>query len=101
MFNMFLTYFPDNGPPKLTFWLESGELRGPSEERIGRGVTAPAFKVLALWRDLFPLNRDQLWESYLLGAYAPLARFEGPVNQEWQHTYDQGLMLNQNLGTEK
>lgn len=101
--NMFPTHWPTNGTPKPTFWLENGELRGPSEQ-IGEEIKRSRFKLLTLWKRVFvPLNRDGEWEKYFPPPYAPLTNYTGPVNNQWQELWDQDLsqLRNENLDIEK
>ncbi len=65
--NLFPTHFHDegiaDGYPKPTFWLEDGNLRGPSEE-IGQPLReTPRIKLIALWRKAFGWSRDSEWEK--------------------------------------
>jgi len=96
--NMFPTYFPVNGYPKPTFWLEHGDLYGPSE-KIGQDIT-PSVKLFALWRKYCPADRDGKWERYLPQPFAPMLTYDGLVKQEWQQESALGLIPD-NLSTEK
>ncbi|HXG51594.1 MAG TPA: hypothetical protein VNN77_09350 [candidate division Zixibacteria bacterium] len=97
--NVFPTYYPVNGTPKPTFWLEDGELAGPSEQ-LGEDLN-PQIKVVALLRRYCPADRDGVWEKRLPKAFVPKERYDGPVNWNWQRMHDAGMMRNHQLSTEK
>jgi hypothetical protein len=103
--NVFPTNQGDNAPAKPTFWLENGQLRGPSEEQIGQRVRGtPALKLAALWRRFFAPRRDREWETkYLPEPYQPMSAYSGPVQTDWQQFWDTnfGDMRNENLSIEK
>jgi hypothetical protein len=102
--NIFPTLLPTNGYPKPTFWLEDGQLRGPSEQ-IGEQLPYSKIRLLSLFRGLlFKIyRRDEAWESRLPHPYQPLTAYTGPVNHEWQKRWDEniGRMQDENLATEK
>jgi hypothetical protein len=100
--NMFPTHWPTNGTPKPTFWLENGELRGPTEQ-IGEAIKLSRFKVIELWRRLFMPDRDEEWEKYFPPPYTPMHDYHGPVNTQWQELWDKdlGQLRYENLDTEK
>lgn len=99
--NMFPTHMPANGTPKPTFVLKNGELDGPSEQ-MEQELESPAFKLMALWHQLFPPpGRDDEWEKYLPEPYSPMVAYDGPVNQTWQQALDNGTKEGDNLNNEK
>jgi hypothetical protein len=86
--NMFPTHWPWNTTPKPTFWLERGELRGPSEVL---GQRLPRFRVSALVEQAFPTDRDADWERrHLPEPYHALAGYAGPVDTQWEQMRAQG-----------
>ncbi|MEW6302461.1 MAG: hypothetical protein AB1705_03260 [Verrucomicrobiota bacterium] len=101
--NVFPTHWPDNGPAKPTFWLENGELRGPSEP-WGASLDPSSIKLVALlWRalDRDRYRRDDAWESRLPAPYQPMSAYDGPVSRRWQEYWDAGKLLMMNFNTEK
>ena len=85
--NIFPTAF---GTPKPTFWLENGQLRGPSEE-IGQPLRETSkFKLIQLWSARFSPTRDRLWEKSYPPAYKPMIEFKGLVKEDWQQLWDTG-----------
>ncbi len=75
--------------PKPTFWLENGQLRGPTEgwlEPVG-----PGLKLLALLRPYRPETRLGAWIRRLPPAYRPMERYAGPVSDDWQRDWDRGM----------
>ena len=102
--NMFPTHWPDNGTPKPTFWLENGDLKGPSEE-LGESISPfSSIKLLALWqRLLMSSDRDGKWEQYFPPAYEPMTEYGGPVHKQWQELWDRNFALkrSENLDNEK
>jgi hypothetical protein len=102
--NIFPTHWPTNANPKPTFWLENGQLKGPTEQ-IGEKVGDPAIKILSLFRNFIPsiTQRDTMWEKRLPAAYKPMTEYKGPINYEWQKRWDAnaGRMRDENLDIEK
>ncbi|HST50617.1 MAG TPA: hypothetical protein VLJ61_01300 [Pyrinomonadaceae bacterium] len=101
--NLFPTSWPADGTSKPTFWLEQGELRGPSE-RIGEPIVeTPRLKLTLMLRKNFHWSRDKAWESRYPAAYQPLASSDGPVKDDWQGwwTTNGRGMRDENLSTEK
>jgi hypothetical protein len=100
--NIFPTHWPTNGTPKPTYWLEDGELYGPSERHIGDSLV-PHIHLLALWKNYFyNTRRDDIWEMKYLRdyrPYTPLDQYQGPVKYDWQKRWDQniGSMRYENL----
>jgi len=85
--NIFPTGF---GTPKPTFWLENGELRGPSEG-LGQPVRETSrFRLIQLWSQKFPPSRDRQWEKTFPPAYKPMVELKGPFKQDWQQLWDSG-----------
>ena len=83
--NTFPSSTPDDRTPKPTFWLENGQLRGPTE-LTGQPIReTPALKIVSLWRKFFPWSREKEWaRSILPPPYAPLSSYDGPVTDDWQ-----------------
>ena len=102
--NIFPTHWPTNANPKPTFWIEDGQLKGPTEQ-IGETISRPRIKMLSLFGKFIPSisQRDTIWEKRLPTAYKPLTEFKGPVNYDWQQRWDAnlGLMRDENLDIEK
>ena len=89
--NMFPTHWPWNTTPKPTFWLEQGELRGPSEQL---GQRLPRLRTMALVEKAFPVDRDADWERrYLPEPYHALADYTGPVDAQWEQMRARGVTL--------
>jgi hypothetical protein len=83
--NTFPTNVPDDRTPKPTFWLENGQLRGPTELTGQPARETPSFGLLRLWRKFFPYPREKEWaQSILPPPYTPLPRYDGPVSDDWQ-----------------
>lgn len=80
-----------NSTIKPTFWLEDGELRGPSEnwlEPVGSRL-----KLLLLWGAYFGKTsgelRNNIWEEKILPPpYKPLSDYQGEINYSWQQDWD-------------
>jgi len=105
--NLFPTHFHAEGIAdgmyKPTFWLEDGNLRGPSEEIGQRLRETPRIKLIALWRKAFGWSRDSEWEKTYPPAYKPMTEFEGPVKEDWQQWWnnDEKGFRGENLSNEK
>ena len=101
--NMFPTHWPKNGTLKPTFWLENGELQGPSETIIREVI--PSSRLVLLWRNIFksPLKRDDEWEKYLPEPYTPITNLDGLEVSEWEGIWNGRVIYleNENLDTEK
>lgn len=74
--NLFPTHFPRNGPPKPTFWLENGDLRGPNAAWMKPYHRSDVY-LIRLWdqlngRSVHPL--DEEWEERLPPAYRNAAK---------------------------
>jgi len=101
--NLFPTHFPADGPPKPTFWLEGGRLRGPSEG-IGQPIgEAPHLKLHLLWQRLFPWSRDDHWGNTYPPAYRPQPCAGESVKDDWQRSWESNAksMRDENLDNEK
>lgn len=87
--NTFPSSTPDDRSPKPTFWLENGQLRGPTE-LTGQPIReSPTLKVMLLWRKLFPLSREREWaRSILPQPYSPTTTYEGIAADDWQKRMD-------------
>lgn len=101
--NMFPTHWSANGIPEPTFWLENGELQGPSEQ-LGKPLQTSLIKLIELWRRAFaPVRQDKVWEQFFPQPYTPLTDYDGPINQECQEEWNAGLglMRDKNLDNEE
>jgi hypothetical protein len=83
--NTFPSSTPDDRTPKPTFWLENGQLRGPTE-LTGQPIReTPRLKLMLLWRKFFPWSREKEWARTILPPpYTPLSKYDGPVTDDWQ-----------------
>jgi hypothetical protein len=87
--NTFPSGTPDDRTPKPTFWLEGGQLRGPTEETGQPVRETPSLKLKLLWRKYFPWPREKEWASKILPPpYEPMREYNGPVSDEWQKRLD-------------
>src|SRR5262249_25548826 len=90
---------------KPTFWLENGDLRGPSEEMGQELPPSSVFKFIVLLQNLrtVRVDRDKIWEKYLPQPYKPLKQYPGRVNHEWQEHWARNFdaMQDQNFESEK
>ena len=82
--NIFPSGFPDDRNPKPTFWLEGGELRGPTERTGERPRETSSLRLRQLWRKFFPYPREREWEKILPAPYQPAGRCEGTPGDDWQ-----------------
>jgi hypothetical protein len=78
--------FPSNDDrtPKPTFWLEGGQLMGPTEMTGQPMRETPRLKLTQLWRKYFPYSREKDWAKFLPSPYVPMTSYNGPVNYDWQ-----------------
>jgi len=99
--NMFPTHWPRNGTPKPTFYLENGQLQGPSELH-GQEICDHPLTVIRMLKMLM-LDRDKAWERYLPRPYQPVTDFQGDFSTEWQERWDNniGSMQCEDFETEK
>ena len=83
--NTFPSSTPDDRTPKPTFWLEYGQLRGPTE-LTGQPIRETSNIMLErLWRKFSPWSREKEWaRSILPPAYAPLSTYDGAATDDWQ-----------------
>ena len=95
--NLFPTHWPKDGWPKPTYWIEDGELQGPSEPWLGDAD--PPVKLLLLAKRALGWSRDASWEPRLPEPYAGLAEYDGDgeVDLEWEDP----KYADENLATEK
>jgi hypothetical protein len=102
--NTFPSGIPDDRTPKPTFWLEDGQLRGPTE-LTGQPVReTPRLKLARLWRKFLPWSREKEWARTILPpAYSPLTNYEGPVSDDWQKRMEMlpGYLRYENFDTDK
>lgn len=101
--NTFPSSTPDDRTPKPTFWLENGQLRGPTEETGQPIRESPRLKLALLWRKFFPWSREREWANKILPRpYEPLREYNGPVSDEWQKRLDAFPYLRyENFDTDK
>ncbi|HEX8847817.1 MAG TPA: hypothetical protein VF791_24465 [Pyrinomonadaceae bacterium] len=102
--NTFPTNVPDDRTPKPTFWLENGQLRGPTELTGQPARETPSLRLMRLWRKFFPYPREKEWaRSILPPAYAPMARYDGPVSDDWQKRMNElpNYLKYENFDTDK
>lgn len=74
----------DDRTPKPTFWLDQGQLMGPTEMTGQPMRETPRLKLTQLWRKFSPYSRDKEWARFLPSPYAPITSYNGPVRDEWQ-----------------
>jgi hypothetical protein len=87
--NTFPSGTPDDRAPKPTFWLQNGQLRGPTELTGEPIRESPALKIMLLWRKLFPVSREKEWaRSILPPPYSPKTNYEGIAADDWQKRMD-------------
>lgn len=100
--NLFPSSLPAPGTPKPTFWLENGELRGPSEE-IGQPIREnSSLKLVQLWLKVFRWSRDHSWEKNYPPAYKPMTEYKGEVKTNWQQLWDSNPSArDDDVGSEK
>lgn len=83
--NTFPSNLPDDRTPKPTFWLENGQLRGPTELTGQPARETPNLRLMRLWRKYFPYPREKQWATYILPPpYTPMTKYDGPVSDDWQ-----------------
>jgi hypothetical protein len=87
--NTFPSSIPDDRTPKPTFWLENGQLRGPTE-LTGQPIReTPSPRLMRLWRKVFPRSREKEWAQTILPPpYSPLTKYDGHVADDWQKRMD-------------
>ena len=88
---------------KPSYWLEGGELRGPTAG-VGEQLCASKFVLVAMWCQVVSLpHRARTWERRLPSPFVPLDHWDGAVNLEWQQRWDsnRGFMRDENLATEQ
>ncbi|MBI5664166.1 MAG: hypothetical protein HZC49_03605 [Nitrospirae bacterium] len=76
---------------KPTFWLEKGQISGPSEGWLE--PTGPKLKLLLLWKfyigEKIGESRMKLWEKDMLPpAYQGLKDYNGKVDYSWQEMWN-------------
>ena len=102
--NTFPSSIPDDRTPKPTFWLENGQLRGPTE-LTGQPVReTPSLRLMRLWRKFSPWPREKEWAQTILPPpYSPLTEYEGPVTDDWQRRMDMlpGYLRYENFDSDK
>lgn len=102
--NTFPSGIPDDRTPKPTFWLENGQLRGPTESTGEPIRETPGLMLVRLWRKFFPWSREKEWARNILPApYAPLTSYDGPVTDDWQKRMEMlpGYLQYENFDTDK
>ncbi|HEY6186208.1 MAG TPA: hypothetical protein VIW80_00910 [Pyrinomonadaceae bacterium] len=102
--NTFPSSTPDDRTPKPTFWLENGQLRGPTE-LTGQPIRETSrFKLVRLWRRFFPWSREKEWaRSILPPPYSPMTGYDGPASDDWQKRMDMlpGYLHYENFDSDK
>lgn len=102
--NTFPSSTPDDRTPKPTFWLENGQLRGPTELTGEPIRETPKLKLMLLWRKFFPWSREKEWARSILPApYSPMTKYDGPVTDDWQKRMDllPGYLHYENFDSDK
>lgn len=102
--NTFPSSIPDDRTPKPTFWLEHGQLRGPTELTGQPARETPSLRLMRVWRKFFPWRREREWAQTILPApYSPLTGYEGPVTDDWQKRMEMlpGYLRYDNFDTDK
>jgi hypothetical protein len=82
-----------NNTVKPTFWLENGNLLGPTEEWLE--PVGPRLKLTLLWQRFvgktYGEARLGTWEKSILPpSYKPLRAYQGEVDYSWQQQWDSG-----------
>jgi hypothetical protein len=85
--------FPTSGlndTIKPTYWLENGELRGPTERMLE--PVGPRLKLVLLWQryvaKMIGESRLQMWQGDILPLpYQPLSYYEGEVDYSWHERW--------------
>ncbi len=100
--NLFPANFAD-GRPKPTFWLEGGELRGPSEGLGEPDSDAPRLKLRLLWDRVAGSSRDRAWERRYPPPYRPEEGHAPDASDDWQRLWDGNVrgFRGEDLGSEK
>ncbi|MBP6214169.1 MAG: hypothetical protein KA447_14110 [Pyrinomonadaceae bacterium] len=101
--NVFPTNYPTDGWPKPTFWLENGELRGPTEQLNAPIRETSRLKLELLWHRWSKVSRDKQWEKILPSTYTPISSPDGPVRDDFQSWWNTNArsMRSENLDNEK
>tara|TARA_A100001015_G_scaffold321276_1_gene451169 strand:- start:2712 stop:3860 length:1149 start_codon:yes stop_codon:yes gene_type:complete len=92
--NLFPTHQPWNGTPKPTYWIEDGELAGPTGQ-IGDPLMLSSSRIGTLiHRATGGKNTlDTQWSRNILPEpYTPMDSYEGEVRMEWQEAWDRKEM---------
>jgi hypothetical protein len=85
-----------NNTIKPTFWLDGGELKGPTERWLDEVGTK--FKLLLLWQkcsgDTPGVWRNEYWEMNILPPpYQPLTEYDGEVDYSWQERWKENPVV--------
>ena len=98
--NTFPTLMPAICPPKPTFWLEDGELRGPTAQI---GTRLETWRLAALWRRVVGSSIDEQWEERLPTPYQAMASSDAQADGSWQRAWEQnyGMIQLEGLCTDK
>lgn len=102
--NTFPSGIPDDRTPKPTFWLEGGQLHGPTELTGEPIRETSGIKLVRLWRKFFPWSREKEWTRNILPApYVPLNKYDGPVTDDWEKRMQMlpGYLRYENFDTDK
>ncbi len=73
---------------KPSFWIEDGELQGPTEGWLE--PSGPWLKSLILLDRFYGQSRQEQWEAILPTPYQPENEYEGEVDYSWQPAWDEG-----------
>jgi hypothetical protein len=87
-------FFPTSGSNnsiKPTYWLENGNLHGPTEGWLEPAGTR--FKLALLWKSYIGVpigeSRIEMWKKNILPLpYQPLTKYEGEVDYSWQEQWN-------------
>jgi hypothetical protein len=86
--NVWPTADPAGRQPKPTFWLEDGQLKGPTSA-IGEVISSP-LRLATMYERRF-VSWDRQWERRLPPSYVPMRQYSGPVKQTLQSLWEQKL----------
>ena len=80
-----------NNTIKPNFWLENGELRGPTEGWLD--PVGPRMKLALLWKSYVGKtigeSRIEMWKKDILPPpYQPLRHYQGEVDYSWQEMWN-------------
>lgn len=82
-----------NSTIKPTFWIEDGDLRGPTERWLEHVGTRLKLKLLfgTYIGESYGELREEIWEKQVLSPpYQPLSEYHGKIDYSWQNDWDNG-----------